>query len=99
MFDKLADFEREMFELQKNHRLNIRELMEEAEKKMVEMKQDHNREIETLVYNSVFLKRWFKAWFFILCTNSSRHSKYKTKLKKKISRLLSIVAKTLNFYQ
>ena len=54
MFDKLADFEREMFELQKNHRLNIRELLEEAEKKMLEMKQDHNREIENLVWLSHF---------------------------------------------
>ena len=49
MFDKLADFEREMFELQKNHRLNIRELLEEAEKKIMEMKQEHQKEIQDLV--------------------------------------------------
>ena len=49
MFDKLADFEREMFELQKNHRFNIRELLEEAEKKMTEMKSAHHNEMKVLV--------------------------------------------------
>ena len=49
MFDKLADFEREMFELQKNHRFNIRELLEEAENKMTEMKSAHHNEMKVLV--------------------------------------------------
>eukprot|EP00111_Clytia_hemisphaerica_P002603 TCONS_00007398-protein len=48
MYDKLADFEREMFDLQKNHRLNIRELLEEAEIKMDMMKNQHIEEVQVL---------------------------------------------------
>ena len=51
MYDKLADFEREMFDLQKNHRLNIRELLEEAELKMDMMKTQHLEEVHALVRN------------------------------------------------
>jgi hypothetical protein len=49
MYDKLADFEQEMFNLQKNHRQNIRELLEESDRKMNTVKQQHSIEMESIV--------------------------------------------------
>ena len=49
MYDKLADFEKEMFDLQKNHRRNIRELLEEADGKMNDLKQQHSDQVESIV--------------------------------------------------
>ena len=49
MYDKLADFEKEMFELQKIHRQNIRNILHEADDKMKQMALDHESDIEKIV--------------------------------------------------